>query len=159
MVEVGAGQPHVGLHLGGVRHESQCSRDVAGEVRDAAEVVPGLELLVAEAVPDRDLERALEVASPAVEVELPIAGMTCASCVNRIERFLRKSDGVESASVNLATEVATIRYLPDLTGRSELARTIEAAGYDVFSQRATVPTWRKAATAARTAVTAALPTR
>jgi P-type Cu+ transporter len=67
----------------------------------------------------------------AVEVELPIAGMTCASCVNRIERFLRKSDGVASASVNLATETATIRYLPDRTGRSELARTIEAAGYEL----------------------------
>ncbi len=67
----------------------------------------------------------------AVEVELPIAGMTCASCVNRIERFLQKSDGVEFASVNLATETATIRYLPDMTGRSELTRTIEAAGYDL----------------------------
>ena len=66
-----------------------------------------------------------------VEVELPIAGMTCASCVNRIERFLSRSDGVESASVNLATEMATIRYLPELTGRSELARTINAAGYDL----------------------------
>ena len=66
-----------------------------------------------------------------VEVEFPIAGMPCASCVNRIERFLRKSEGVESASVNLATEVATIRYLPDLTGRSEPARTIEAAGYEL----------------------------
>jgi Cu+-exporting ATPase len=41
-------------------------------------------------------------ASPAVEIDLPIAGMTCASCVNRIERFLRKSDGVETASVNLS---------------------------------------------------------
>jgi Cu+-exporting ATPase len=68
---------------------------------------------------------------PTVEVELPIAGMTCASCVNRIERFLRKSDGVETASVNLATELATIRYLPEVTGRSELARTIEAAGYEL----------------------------
>jgi len=71
-------------------------------------------------------------AAPAlVELELPIAGMTCASCVNRIERFLRKSDGVDSASVNLATEIATIRYRPERTGRSELARTIEAAGYDL----------------------------
>ncbi len=69
--------------------------------------------------------------APVVEIDLPIAGMTCASCVNRIERFLRKSDGVESASVNLATELATIRYLPELTGRSDLARTIEAAGYDL----------------------------
>ncbi|HEX2756729.1 MAG TPA: heavy metal translocating P-type ATPase, partial [Candidatus Limnocylindrales bacterium] len=70
-------------------------------------------------------------ASPVVEVELPIAGMTCASCVNRIERFLTKSDGVESASVNLATEVATIRYLPEQTGRADLTRTIAAAGYDL----------------------------
>ena len=65
------------------------------------------------------------------EIDLPIAGMTCASCVNRIERFLRKTDGVEAASVNLATETATIRYLPGLTGRAELARTIQAAGYDL----------------------------
>ncbi len=66
-----------------------------------------------------------------VEIDLPIAGMTCASCVNRIERFLRKSDGVEAASVNLATETATIRYLPTVTGRADLARTIEAAGYEL----------------------------
>ncbi len=72
-----------------------------------------------------------EPLAAAVEVDLPIAGMTCASCVNRIERFLRKSDGVESASVNLATEVATIRYLPGVTGRAELAKTIEAAGYEL----------------------------
>ena len=49
-----------------------------------------------------------------IEIQLPIEGMTCASCVNRIERFLHKTDGVESASVNLSTEMATIRYLPDL---------------------------------------------
>ena len=42
--------------------------------------------------------------------------MTCASCVNRIERFLRKTPGVETATVNLATEMATIRYLPDVAG-------------------------------------------
>jgi Cu+-exporting ATPase len=65
------------------------------------------------------------------EVELPIAGMTCASCVNRIERFLRKTDGVTSASVNLATEIATIRYLPELTGHTELVLAVEAAGYDL----------------------------
>jgi Cu+-exporting ATPase len=69
--------------------------------------------------------------SRALEIELPIAGMTCASCVNRIERFLKKADGVEAASVNLATEIATIRYLPDVTGRAELAEAVEAAGYDL----------------------------
>ncbi len=67
----------------------------------------------------------------AIEVVLPIEGMTCASCVNRIERFLRKTDGVQEASVNLATERATIRFLPTVTGRAELVDAIEAAGYEV----------------------------
>ena len=65
------------------------------------------------------------------EVQLPIEGMTCASCVNRIERFLKKTPGVEDAAVNLATEVATIRFLPDVAGTAELVGAIEAAGYDV----------------------------
>ena len=65
------------------------------------------------------------------ELALPVEGMTCASCVNRIERFLKRTPGVEDAVVNLATEVATIHYLPDQVGRSELVAAIEAAGYDV----------------------------
>jgi Cu+-exporting ATPase len=83
------------------------------------------------------METAVDRRSPSLtsaEVELPIAGMTCASCVNRIERFLKKTDGVEGASVNLATEIATVRYLPDVTGRAELGRAIEAAGYDLKTQ-------------------------
>jgi len=66
-------------------------------------------------------------------IELPVEGMTCASCVNRIERFLKKTPGVEDATVNLATEVATIRYLPEQAGTAELVGAIEAAGYDVRS--------------------------
>jgi Cu+-exporting ATPase len=65
------------------------------------------------------------------EIALPIAGMTCASCVNRIERFLVKTPGVEGAAVNLATEVATIRYLPDVATRADLVGAIEAAGYEL----------------------------
>src|SRR6476620_6524333 len=65
------------------------------------------------------------------QLALPVEGMTCASCVNRIERFLKRTPGVEDAVVNLATEVATIRFLPDRVGRSELVGAIEAAGYDV----------------------------
>src|SRR5260221_9976525 len=71
------------------------------------------------------------LARPTAELRLPIAGMTCASCVNRIERFLKKTPGVETATVNLATETATIRYLPELAGHAELAGAIEAAGYDL----------------------------
>ena len=65
------------------------------------------------------------------EIALPITGMTCASCVNRIDRFLRKADGVSDVSVNLATESATIRYLPEITGAADLARVIANAGYEV----------------------------
>jgi Cu+-exporting ATPase len=81
-------------------------------------------------------------AQPSAEIQLPIEGMTCASCVNRIERFLRATDGVEAASVNLATEVATIRYLPDIAGREQLVGAVEAAGYDVrpeFEPAASAP--------------------
>ncbi len=66
-----------------------------------------------------------------VEVSFPVVGMTCASCSNRIERFLRKTDGVVEANVNLATEVATIRFLPEAVGRAELVGAIEKAGYEV----------------------------
>ncbi len=68
---------------------------------------------------------------PTAEIQLPIEGMTCASCVNRIERFLRKTEGVQDATVNLATETATIRYLPAVADRDRLVGAVEAAGYDV----------------------------
>ena len=66
-----------------------------------------------------------------IEIVLPIEGMTCASCVNRIERFLRKADGVLEANVNLATERATVRVDPTVAGRGELVAAVEQAGYDV----------------------------
>ncbi|HET9345334.1 MAG TPA: heavy metal translocating P-type ATPase [Candidatus Limnocylindrales bacterium] len=71
---------------------------------------------------------------------LPIEGMTCASCVNRIERFLRKTPGVTEATVNLATEMATIHYLPDTAGRAELVAAIEAAGYELKPERSDAET-------------------
>ena len=44
---------------------------------------------------------------------IPIEGMTCASCVNRVEKSLNKLEGVTDARVNLATEIASVTYLPD----------------------------------------------
>ena len=61
-------------------------------------------------------------------VELPITGMTCASCANRIERKLNKLDGV-SATVNYATEKATVDYDPDLAKADDFLSAVEAAGY------------------------------
>jgi P-type Cu+ transporter len=73
----------------------------------------------------------MSLPTPTTQLDLPVEGMTCASCVNRIERFLKRTPGVEDAVVNLATEVATIRYVPEQVGRQELVGAIEAAGYDV----------------------------
>jgi Cu+-exporting ATPase len=72
--------------------------------------------------------------SQPIEIILPIEGMTCASCVNRIERFLKKTPGVETAAVNLATERATITVNPTEAGRDELVRAVEAAGYEVKAE-------------------------
>ncbi|MFI5262822.1 MAG: heavy metal translocating P-type ATPase, partial [Candidatus Limnocylindrales bacterium] len=72
---------------------------------------------------------------PPLEIVLPIEGMTCASCVNRIERFLQRTDGVLEATVNLATERATVRVDPVVAGRPELVAAVEAAGYDVRPER------------------------
>ncbi|HEY7524512.1 MAG TPA: heavy metal translocating P-type ATPase [Candidatus Limnocylindrales bacterium] len=62
-------------------------------------------------------------------VSFPIDGMTCASCVNRIGRFLRQVPGVAEANVNLASESATVRFDAQRTGLDRLAQAVEAAGY------------------------------
>ena len=63
--------------------------------------------------------------------ELEIEGMTCASCVGRIERALSAVPGVVSASVNLATEKATISATGGLVTRAVLEATVKEAGYGV----------------------------
>jgi Cu+-exporting ATPase len=62
-------------------------------------------------------------------VELPITGMTCASCANRIERKLNELDGV-TATVNYATEKATVDFDPGSVEPAQLVATVQAAGYD-----------------------------
>lgn len=62
-------------------------------------------------------------------VELPISGMTCASCANRIERRLNKLAGVD-ASVNYATETATVAYDPAAVSPEALVDAVRSAGYD-----------------------------
>ncbi len=63
-------------------------------------------------------------------VDLPITGMTCAACANRIEKTLNKQVGVEKASVNFATGKATINYDPHKTGVTDLIQTVKDVGYD-----------------------------
>ncbi|MEX2198026.1 MAG: copper ion binding protein, partial [Burkholderiales bacterium] len=67
------------------------------------------------------------------DLRLPIAGMTCASCVGRVERALQKVPGVRSVSVNLATEAATLKLAPSVTTET-LAKAVAQAGYKVAHQ-------------------------
>jgi Cu+-exporting ATPase len=60
---------------------------------------------------------------------VPVTGMTCASCVRRVERALSKKEGVAEASVNFAAEKATVVYDPAATNPDELVGTIRDAGY------------------------------
>ncbi len=63
-------------------------------------------------------------------VEIPVVGMTCANCSRAVERALKKRvPGVAEATVNLATETATVEFDPQQAGLEELAAAIEWAGY------------------------------
>jgi len=61
---------------------------------------------------------------------LAVSGMTCASCTARVERSLKRLDGVVDASVNLATERASVTYLPGLLTPADLIAAVTAAGYE-----------------------------
>ena len=60
---------------------------------------------------------------------LPITGMTCASCVSRVERALRQVPGVLDASVNLATNKAQVRRLAGSAPDAALLAAVQRAGY------------------------------
>ncbi|EKQ66982.1 heavy metal translocating P-type ATPase [Leptolyngbyaceae cyanobacterium JSC-12] len=62
-------------------------------------------------------------------VALDVTGMKCAGCVRAVEQELQRCAGVVSASVNLATEVATVQYRPDLVEPVELAKKLTTAGF------------------------------
>lgn len=64
------------------------------------------------------------------KVSIPIRGMSCASCVEKIQVVLRKTSGVVQASVNLATEKATVAYLPGVIGTAGLRKAIQEVGYE-----------------------------
>ena len=65
------------------------------------------------------------------EVDLPITGMTCANCVATVERTLRKTEGVDDASVNFASERAHLRFDPDQVSLEDVAAAVERVGFGV----------------------------
>ncbi|PNY81683.1 heavy metal translocating P-type ATPase [Deinococcus koreensis] len=70
------------------------------------------------------------------DLSFPVEGMTCAACVGRVERALKKTDGVLEASVNLATERASVTYLPGATSPAALKEAVRGAGYGVPDEAA-----------------------
>jgi len=88
------------------------------------------------------------------QITLPITGMTCANCVATVERNLKKEKGVQSASVNLASERATVEFDPAVTGLDTLIARVRRAATTwppvkpnwpsaACRTTATPPAWRK----------------
>jgi len=121
--------------------EGMTCASCVGRVEAALSKVPGVgsvavnlateraDILPAGPVDRAALVRAIENAGydvPAATVELAVEGMTCASCVGRVERALKAVPGVSEAAVNLATERATVRGHAD---PAALVAAIDNAGY------------------------------
>ena len=75
----------------------------------------------------------------AQQLEFPVTGMTCASCVRRVEKALTKVPGVETATVNLATEQATVAYDPSQVSPAQLQAAVEGAGYGIVTDQIEFP--------------------
>lgn len=69
-------------------------------------------------------------APPHEEARFGVQGMTCAACVARVERTLKKLPGVQDASVNLATENATVEFVPGQVSLDEIQAAVKNAGYE-----------------------------
>lgn len=67
-----------------------------------------------------------------VKKQFPVTGLSCASCASNVELSLNARPGVVKASVNLASQIATIEYKPSITKPSELKESIISIGYDLL---------------------------
>ncbi|MDP6184604.1 MAG: copper ion binding protein, partial [Gammaproteobacteria bacterium] len=71
---------------------------------------------------------------PTEVTELQIAGMTCASCVGRVERFLSNVPRVFETRVNLATERASVRWVAGMAVKADLEAAIKQSGYELIDE-------------------------
>ena len=84
-------------------------------------------------------------------VTAPVRGMHCAACVGKVERALRSVEGVETASVNLATEQASVAFDPARTDFGALQGAVNAAGYELLVPTTAAPAEAASADEARRA--------
>ncbi len=118
-------------------------RNVAGVTGASVNLISAkAQVSFADTVDTNAVAKALTTAGyplAAVETRLIIDGMTCASCVGRVERALKAVPGVLTASVNLLTEEATVRYASGATSPTELALRVTKAGYTARPKRPETP--------------------
>lgn len=133
-----------------VAHVEKALNQVAGVAKATVNLATEeATVQLSEQVPATVLVDAVEKAGYDVavnQVQLNIEGMTCASCVNHVEKALNKVPGVLAASVNLATEKATVRMLSH-TSMASLKEAVANAGYkavdaqQVVSAKKGLPDW------------------
>ena len=70
-----------------------------------------------------------------LENQFQITGMTCAACATRIEKGLKKMDGVQDANVNLALEKAMVKFDPAVMNPSDIQKKVRDLGYDVITDK------------------------
>ena len=68
-----------------------------------------------------------------VKETYPVLGMTCASCVRKIETVLGKTEGISEASVNFASEKVTIEYDNDKIDLDKIEKMIKSLGYELIT--------------------------
>jgi Cu+-exporting ATPase len=90
-------------------------------------------------LPEPQDEKIKKISPESKRIDLPITGMSCASCASRIQNSLAKMSGVENAAVNFAAEKATIYYNPVEASVSEFIKLIKDQGYGVTVSKITIP--------------------
>ncbi|HDH04237.1 MAG TPA: heavy metal translocating P-type ATPase [Nitrospirae bacterium] len=90
-------------------------------------------------LPGPEIKKDTEASAGSKRIDIPITGMTCASCASRIQNALSEINGVESAAVNFAAERATVFYNPSVTAVDNLIKTIKDRGYGVSISMVTIP--------------------
>ncbi|MBM4466831.1 MAG: copper-translocating P-type ATPase [Chloroflexi bacterium] len=120
-----------------VAHVERALKDVEGvnEVNvnlatEQASVVLDLKLVPLDRLVDAVRDAGYDVVTE--KITLPIGGMTCASCVAHVEEALAQVPGVLGVNVNLATEKASVEYIPTVTGLPDLRRAVAEVGYEVL---------------------------
>src|SRR4030042_143452 len=69
-----------------------------------------------------------------LEIQLPVEGMTCASCVAHVEGALGELPGVETAVVNLGLGTARVRHIPGVVTTGQMKRAVRNAGYEAHER-------------------------